>query len=456
MNDSQIDLDHIDLDASPYQGYLYAYPHKSAYRPLDPSPRLRDVWARQDLSSLFLYAHVPFCEMRCGFCNLFTTARPPAERVSDYLQALRRQARQVRAELDATGRAAHFASAAIGGGTPTYLEPAELDDLFDILTGFAPELPSLPIGVETSPATATEDRLTVLAERGVHRVSMGVQSFLDREAHAAGRPQHRTDVDAALDRLQDGRFPVVNLDLIYGIDGQTPDTWQYSLDTALARRPEEIYLYPLYVRPLTGLGRRAGDEALRDPDWDARRLGLYRQGVAALTAAGYRQHSMRQFRRADVPGDDTDYCCQNDGMIGLGCGARSYTDTLHYSFDYAVGIPAVRTILDEYSATTDFTAATVGARLDDQEQRRRWLIKTLLRTEGMRTADYTGRFGTDPLVDIPELGALTARGWSTHRPDPGGGTWIRLTDDGLAHSDVIGPWLVSTSVRAAMATAVIR
>jgi coproporphyrinogen III oxidase-like Fe-S oxidoreductase len=451
MNDTR-----IDLDASPYQGYLYAYPHKSAYRPLDPPPRLRDVWAGQDVSSLFLYAHIPFCEMRCGFCNLFTTARPPADRVADYLRALRRQARQVRTELDATGRDARFATAAIGGGTPTYLEPVELDELFDILTGFAPELPQLSIGVETSPATATADRLTVLADRGVHRISMGVQSFLDREAHAAGRPQHRADVDAALDRIQNGRFPVVNLDLIYGIDGQTSQTWQYSLDTALARRPEEIYLYPLYVRPLTGLGRRAADAHLRDPEWDARRLDLYRQGVTALTAAGYRQQSMRQFRRADVPGDDTDYCCQDDGMIGLGCGARSYTDTLHYSFDYAVGIPAVRAILDEYAATTDFTRATVGVHLDPQEQRRRWLIKTLLRTDGMRTADYTTRFGTDPTVDIPELYDLSARGWATHRPDPFGGILIRLTDDGLAHSDVIGPWLVSTTIRAAMAAAAAR
>ena len=70
------------LDGSPYQGYLYAYPHKTAYRPLRPRPALRDVWAGEPRDALFLYLHVPFCEMRCGFCNLFTRANPPAEQVT--------------------------------------------------------------------------------------------------------------------------------------------------------------------------------------------------------------------------------------------------------------------------------------------------------------------------------------------------------------------------------------
>jgi oxygen-independent coproporphyrinogen-3 oxidase len=59
----------VTLDGSPYQGYLYAYPHKSAYRALDPRPALRDVWADEPRDALFLYLHIPFCEMRCGFCN---------------------------------------------------------------------------------------------------------------------------------------------------------------------------------------------------------------------------------------------------------------------------------------------------------------------------------------------------------------------------------------------------
>ncbi|MGC9666067.1 STM4012 family radical SAM protein [Planosporangium sp. 12N6] len=430
----------MTLDGSPYQGYLYAYPHKTAYRPLEPRPALRDVWAAERRDALFLYLHVPFCEMRCGFCNLFTRSNPPAEQVAGYLRQLRRQAERVSAAL---GGDARFVRAAFGGGTPTYLTAGELDDLFDIAEQtMGAALAGVPVSVETSPATATPDRLAVLAARGTTRVSMGVQSFLDTEAHAAGRPQRRAEVERALGAIRAAGVPVLNLDLIYGIDGQTARTWQASLDAALAWRPEELYLYPLYVRPLTGLGRRAHSRA----DWDDQRMALYRQAVEVLGAAGYRQESMRQFRRADVPAPDgPDYCCQDDGMVGLGCGARSYTTALHYSFDYAVSVSQVRAVLDDYLArpASDFGYAEVGYRLDEAEQRRRWLITSLLRADGLDPAAYRARFGTGHLDDLPQLAELARHGWATDDA-------TRLTADGLARSDLIGPWLVSGPVRHAM------
>ncbi|WP_233564931.1 STM4012 family radical SAM protein [Micromonospora musae] len=428
------------LDGSPYQQYLYAYPHKTSYRPLRPRPRLADVWRAEAREALFLYLHVPFCEMRCGFCNLFTRANAPQEQVTAYLRQLRRQAGRV---ADALGDDAGYARAAFGGGTPTYLTADELTELFDIATGtIGARLPGVPLSVETSPATATPDRLAVLAAYGTTRVSIGVQSFLDVEARAAGRPQRRTEVEAALGAIRDARIPVLNIDLIYGIDGQTTETWQESLAAALAWRPEELYLYPLYVRPLTGLGRRAHARA----DWDAQRLALYRQAVETLAAAGYRQESMRQFRRADVPAPDgPDYCCQDDGMVGLGCGARSYTTTLHYSFDYAVSVTEVRAVLDDYLArdADDFGYAEFGFHLDGAEQRRRWLLKSLLRAEGVDADAYRARFGRPPTDDFPQLGRLVERGWATD-----GG--LRLTPAGLAHSDAVGPWLTSAQVHQAM------
>lgn len=127
------------------------------------------------------------------------------------------------------------------------------------------DLSAVPLSVETSPSTATADRLAVLADRGTTRISIGVQSFVDAEARAAVRPQHRSEVEAALGRIREARIPVLNIDLIYGIEGQTEDTWRTSLDAALAWSPEELYLYPLYVRPLTGLGRLGTERTGRTP-----------------------------------------------------------------------------------------------------------------------------------------------------------------------------------------------
>jgi coproporphyrinogen III oxidase-like Fe-S oxidoreductase len=441
------------LDGSPYQDYLYAYPHKTAYRALRPRPALRELWAAEPTGALFAYLHIPFCEMRCGFCNLFTRTAPPAEQVSAYLRQLRRQAR---AAAQALGPTARFARAAVGGGTPTYLTAGELTELFAIMSEeLGIDTGRVGLSVETSPATATPDRLAVLAGHGTTRVSMGVQSFLDAEAHAAGRPQRRSEVERALRAIRDAGVPVLNIDLIYGIGGQTAASWEVSLRAALDWRPEEVYLYPLYVRPLTGLGRRALPVAgARDPEWDGLRLALYRQGRDALRAAGYRQLSMRQFRRSDASDPDgADYCCQDDGMVGLGCGARSYTRDTHYSFEYAVGVGGVRAIIDDYLSRPagDFAVAEFGFRLDAAEQRRRWLLKSLLRADGLDVAGYTARFDSPPAEDFPQLAELVERGWAVAGDD----RW-RLTDEGLARGDAIGPWLVSAPVRSAMAGTVLR
>ncbi|MFF2851087.1 STM4012 family radical SAM protein [Streptomyces sp. NPDC058001] len=435
----------------PYQSYVYAYPHKTSYRPLPDRPALRDLWRGEPKSALSLYAHIPFCEVRCGFCNLFTRIGAPDELTTRYLDALDRQATAVREALG-DDEPVRFATAAFGGGTPTFLTADELNRLCDIAekrTGV--DLRAVPLSVEASPATATPDRLAVLAERGATRLSLGVQSFVDEEAKAAVRPQRRADVEAALGHIREAGIPVLNIDLIYGIDGQTEASWRTSLDAALAWRPEELYLYPLYVRPLTGLDGRT---PLGDRAWDEQRLRLYRQGRDHLRARGYEQVSMRMFRRADAPPQGPeDYACQTDGMIGLGCGARSYTSTLHYSFDYAVHAREVRSIIDAYTATEDFAHAAHGRRVDADEARRRHLLQSLLQADGLDRAEYRERFGGDPERDFAaECARFTARGWLDGTADDR----LRLSPEGLAHSDALGPELFSPAVRAAMAAYEVR
>ena len=438
----------------PYESYVYAYPHKTAYRPLRPRPALSEVWRGEDRSALSFYAHIPFCEVRCGFCNLFTRVGAPDELTRRYLDALERQAQHARAALEDSGKAPEFANAAIGGGTPTFLEPAELSRLFDIVEKtMRVGLGAIPLSVEASPSTATPDRLRVLAERGATRLSLGVQSFDEAEARAAVRPQKLADVERALAAVRESGIPVLNIDLIYGIEGQTAQSWLRSLDTALAWKPEELYLYPLYVRPLTGLAR-IGREAEVDTDvdaeaaWDAQRLALYRIGRDHLVSQGYTQTSMRMFRRLDAPRIEggEDYACQTDGMIGLGCGARSYTSSLHYSFDYAVSAHEVRGIIENYSATDIFGHAEIVFRLDPDEQRRRHFLQSLLQAEGVDEADYLKRFGGSAREYFAaELDVLDSAGFLAAEPDR-----LQLTAEGLAWSDAIGPLLFSDRVRTAM------
>ena len=159
--------------------------------------------------ALSLYLHIPFCEMRCGFCNLFTRAGPPAEHGRPAYLTPSRRARRSRSRGRAGARRRPGSPRpAFGGGTPTFLTAGELERLCDIAEQrMGADLRAVPLSVETSPATATADRLAVLAARGTHRLSIGVQSFVDAEARAAVRPQRRADVEAALGRDPRRRHP---------------------------------------------------------------------------------------------------------------------------------------------------------------------------------------------------------------------------------------------------------
>lgn len=268
---------------------------------------------------------------------------------------------------------------------------------------------------------------------------MGVQSFSQSDLKQLGRPQSSHDVETAIEKVQDADFPVFNLDLIYGAEGQTIDSWLQTVDRTISFAPEEVYLYPLYVRELTGLGRTG-----KSPSSHRRELLLAARD--ALLSAGYQQLSMRLFRLRGVD-SSTDYCCQEDGMIGLGPGARSYTRSLHYSSEYAVGQSGVIQIIRDFNSrqVNEFRFAEFGVSLNSEEQRRRYLIKSVLRTNGLDLESYRLRFGSLIEKDFPQVLELIDLKLGLND-----GKTLRLNSDGLSWSDVIGPWLYSRPVASRM------
>lgn len=424
------------LGGEPYRAYVYGYPHKTAYRPFARERRLAELFAGEPTDALFLYLHVPFCERRCGYCNLFARAGLRAGEGEAYLAALRRQARAVRRALPA----ARFARLAVGGGTPSALGAAGLDALLALAEEeLGAACAAVPASVELSPAGAAPALLDVLERRGAARVSLGVQSFAEAELRAIGRPRPAGEAEAALERLRARRFPVLSVDLMYGIPGQDERSFAASLAAALAAEPEEVFLYPLYVRAGTPLHGRAAPGSAR--------RALYRLGRDLLAARGYRQRSMRQFTRPAALHEPGDYRYQDDGMIGLGCGARSYTSRVHWSEPYAVDPRGVAAILSGWMARTeeDFLRVRHGFELDEDDARRRWVLLGLL-AEGVDRARYRARFGGEPERHLPELDRLSGLGLTVRE-----GELLRLSALGLELSDAVGPALFSPRVRALMA-----
>lgn len=442
------------LAAGAYQAYTYAYPHKSAYRALTPAPALDQLWATEKRSALFAYVHIPFCTMRCGFCNLFAMAQPSEALVDAYVAALVAQMRVMNEVLGER----QFARLALGGGTPSYLSAAQLATLYEAAQQhLSIPLGQIPSGIEVSPETVTPERLAVCRQAGVSRVSMGIQSFVDAEVKALARPQQHRTVLQAVEWIRTSGIPTLNLDLIYGISGQTAASCVASVESALSLHPEEIYLYPLYVRPQTGLGRyHIRHESTTAPRQEDHRSALYAVARDRLRAAGYTQVSMRQFRAPHAPEDDGPvYCCQHDGMVGLGAGARSYTQGLHYASSYAVDRASTRRIIEDYIAQTPEQRrhAHHGFVLNADEQRRRYLIQSLLTLPGLDSTLYQQRFGSSLWTDWPLLQELLTLGLAECVPagaEADAPPLLRLTAQGVAQSDIIGPWLMSPQVKALM------
>jgi oxygen-independent coproporphyrinogen III oxidase len=253
----------------------------------------------------------------------------------------------------------------------------------------------------------------------------------------AGRAQKTPEVHAALTRIRQSNIPTLNIDLIYGLPGQTVTTWLYSLETALTYQPEELYLYPLYVRSLTRIDKL-------DHDWEDVRLDCYRVGRDYLLANGYQQVSMRMFKADHTPQSTSPvYCCQEDGMVGLGCGARSYTQDYHYATDYAVGRQGVLDILHRYIQQTDdtFSNAVYGIHLNRDDQQRRYILKSLLHESGLSLINYCHYFGSEAMSDYPALLDFIKSGWIA-----ADNNCLRLTTYGLEYSDAIGPTFYSDHI----------
>jgi len=417
-----------------YQQYAYSYPHKQAYRELPPVA-LAQVWEQQALHNLFAYLHLPFCEMRCGFCNLFTISNPKTG-VQEYLQALQTEAQTYRAVLPDL----QFEAYAIGGGTPTFLEA---DDFQQLLSIFKDDLgvdTNKKYGsIEASPKSITAEKIALIEVYGIDRVSIGVQSWLEQETKSLGRPQTPELAHKAIQQLSLSDIPEVNIDLIYGIAGQTQKSWQYSLEKTIDFQPVEIFLYPLYTRPLTGL------EKMNHTQTD-HRLTLYRSGRDFLLSQGYEQISMRCFRKVNTPYPTTSYNSAVDSMVGIGAGARSYTKALHYSTHYAVERKAIKTIIENYYLKNkeDFCQITYGIYLNKEEQCRRFIIKSLIDGGRLDTELFQQYFDTK-ITNFPLINDFFEQGWLIQND-----TIIQLTAAGMEMEDFIGPALFSSQINLLM------
>jgi oxygen-independent coproporphyrinogen-3 oxidase len=255
-----------------------------------------------------LYVHLPFCAHRCGYCDFVTLVGRPGEHRS-YVEALLREL-----ELERGRLAEPLETIFLGGGTPTFTEPAALDRLLAALPRAS------EVTIEANPESLHEGVPPVLARNGVNRVSIGAQTFNAALLDVLGRRARPEDVRGAVHLLRHEGVDNISLDLIYGIPGETTSDLERDLEAALALAPDHLSCYELEAKPGTRFTHAYGAELARQAE---AMEGYFELVVERLVGAGYRWYETANFCR---PGREARhnlaYWLGRD-YLGIGIGAVS-------------------------------------------------------------------------------------------------------------------------------------
>jgi putative oxygen-independent coproporphyrinogen III oxidase len=233
-----------------------------------------------------LYVHVPFCRTKCPYCDFYSECAP--ERVPAYLGALERETR-LRQDAHPS-----YDTLYLGGGTPSSLSPDELATLFMGLRGTFRLEPGAEITLEANPGDLGQPLLDALAALGVNRISVGVQSFDERELRFLRRRHSVRQARAALRRVRHQGFASLGVDLIHGLPLQDWEPWRQNLEAALDFEPEHISCYGLTLEEHTPMGQAAERGDFELPD-EATQAELYLRTSELLSQRGYEHYEVSNF-----------------------------------------------------------------------------------------------------------------------------------------------------------------
>ncbi|MGE3077224.1 MAG: radical SAM family heme chaperone HemW [Dehalococcoidia bacterium] len=333
---------------------------------------------------LAVYVHIPFCTVKCGYCD-FNAYAGMDNLKADYGRALVREIRQCSSLL----RGREISSIGFGGGTPGEVPASDIASVIEAVREHAAFRPDIEISLEANPGTVTDSALRELQRAGVNRLSLGAQSFHGPELKFLDRIHSPDATISSLRLAREAGIPSVGLDLIYGLPGQSLEAWRASLERAIAFDPDHISTYALTVEPGTPLARRVERREAIPLDED-QVADQYDLASSVLAEAGYQQYELSNWAKPGHQSRHNRTYWTDGDYLGIGAGAHGYYNRERYENvahprEYIAAVnhpeshalPAVqdRYLPDEAIAMSD------------------WFALRLRLIEGFESADFTARFG---------------------------------------------------------------
>jgi oxygen-independent coproporphyrinogen-3 oxidase len=358
-----------------YTSYPTAPVWKDDFGPEDFEKYSADAEAKA--TPVSIYMHLPFCESLCLFCACNVSIQKDKRVAIPYLDALKREIEHVGRHVSRMRPVIQFHW---GGGTPTYLSPAQMDDLFGHTRERFSIAPDAEIGIEVDPRVTSRDHLETLRRLGFNRLSMGIQDFEQKVQETIHRVQPFEMTRDLIVAARELGFDSINVDLIYGLPYQTADTFRKTIDQVLTLAPDRVAMFSYAHVPW--LKKQQGSFAVHLPE-GMEKFRIFRAGLEGFLNAGYLYIGMDHFAK---PGDELASAQQNR--------------TLHRNFQgyttkagadlYGMGVSAISSIAGAYaqnrrevpayeSAVAERGIATMrGYRLSEDDRIRRDVIGRLL------------------------------------------------------------------------------
>lgn len=278
--------------------------------------------------SLGIYIQVPFCQTKCTYCN-FHTGVVSRDRHQPYAEAVCREIAK-----SAGASRAPVDTVYVGGGTPSLLDPAHLAKIMETLRSLFVTEP-LEATLEADPETITSEKASAWVAAGFNRISLGSQSFDDRELKAAGRMHRRDDIFRAIESLHAAGIHNISMDLIAGLPHQTPESWEKSVDELLRVRPEHVSVYMLEIDEGSRLGReslaggsRYSARAIPDDDTIA---DFYESARQRLASAGYEHYEISNWGLPGYRSRHNLKYWRREPYLGFGAGAHSFDGMMRWA-----------------------------------------------------------------------------------------------------------------------------
>lgn len=362
------------------------------------------------------YLHVPFCAHRCGYCD-FTLLVGRDDLAGEYLRAMELELRQLE-------RPREVDTLFFGGGTPTHLAEDELARLLKLTREWFQLAPGYEFSVEANPAGLTDEKLRLMADAGVNRVSLGVQSFDEGLLKLLERDHREAEILDAASRLKQ-RFENVSLDLIFALPGQTLAHWRETLRRAIELRPTHLSTYGLTFEKGTAFWSRREKGAIQQLPNELER-DMYAAAMDDLAAAGFEQYEISNFAR---PG----FRCRHNQTywralpyFGFGPGAARYINGRRESNHRSTTTWIKRVLAGQ-------SGVAMSEELTPEHRAREAIVLGLRQLDGIRRDEFQTLTG----FDLDSLASETIRREvaAGHIEDFGDG--IRITHEGRFFADPV-------------------